>query len=244
MSGLFAKANVVLKWIIMPSQTSSVLLSISLHPVRLRSVQAGWRMNIHDQFNVLLGFDKIKFLPREFSSFGRTDMIWFGSQDLNTRVDYFSSKYFSRESETSLWHRMVFLPIVTLWKGSELRKKRSLSPSTNSCSLSLLWYIFLPLTVPPSCPYTAYCTPSEITLQMNLHLHLQNYMAGIESLLSAVYDEGLCYWSESNTQRYRIQQYEAEAKAIERKVRALICIESDKGARFERVFSGVHGVQL
>lgn len=38
-AGLFAKANVVLKWIFLPSQTR-LLFNISLHPLRLRSVQA------------------------------------------------------------------------------------------------------------------------------------------------------------------------------------------------------------
>ncbi len=43
----------------------------------------------------------------------------------------------------------------------------------------------------------------------------------------------MCYWSASNTEGHRILQYEAGAKAIERKVRALVCIESDKGESFE-----------
>lgn len=47
----------------MPSQTCV------LHPVRLRSVQAGWGLNIHYQFKVLWGLAKYAVLLTEFSSF-------------------------------------------------------------------------------------------------------------------------------------------------------------------------------
>lgn len=61
-----------------------------------------------------------------------------------------------------------------------------------------------------------------------------------EKALHQHYRVILCYWSASNTEGYRILQYEAQAKATERKVRALICIESDKGGRLEGALSGMH----
>lgn len=73
----------------------------------------------------------------------------------------------------------------------------------------------------------AYLARNNLTVA--IHSHNTTWQAdGTESFPSALQGEGLWYWSASNTGGCRIPQYEAEAKAIDKKLGALICM-CDKG---------------